>query len=114
MFRNNLVWKYRREKYWQTPKNIFEDEFQLFKLAYQGIVICKITHPRNQELNQIKGLPWAITMLIEFRDSINRIIKAMGDILGKTIVYLLTEIIGKGIGLIGKGILQGIGSRIKG
>lgn len=113
MFRNNLVWKYRREKYWQTPKNIFEDEFPMLRLGYQGIIVCKITHPRNQELDKIKGLPWAMTMLIEFRDSITRGVKAIGDALGKTIVYLLTEIIGKGIGLIGKGILQGIGSRIK-
>jgi hypothetical protein len=113
MFRNNLVWKYRKQKYWETPKNIFEDEFLMFKLAYQGIVLCKITHPRNQELNEMKGLPWAVTMLIEFRDSVSRGVKAIGDVIGKTIVYLLTEVIGKGIGLIGKGILQGIGSKIR-
>jgi CheY-like chemotaxis protein len=113
MFRNNLVWKYRREKYWQIPKNIFEDEYLLLRLGYQGIVICKVTHPRHQELKEIKGIPWAVTILIEFRDSISRGVKAIGDILGKTIVYLLTEIIGKGIGLIGRGIVKGIGSKIK-
>jgi hypothetical protein len=52
-------------------------------------------------------------MTIEFRDSIGKIVKGIGDIIGKSLVYILTEVIGKGIGLIGKGILQGIGKKIK-
>ncbi len=113
MFRNNLIWKYRREKYWQNPRNIFEDEYQMFKLGYQGIVLCKITHPRHQELKTLTGIPWLVTILIEFTDSITRGIKALADIVGRTLVFVLTEVLGKGIGLIGKGILQGIGSKIK-
>ncbi len=113
MFRNNLVWKYRREKYWLNPRNIFEDKYEMLKFSYRGIETTKITHSRHVELNQIKGIPWVVTMLIELRDSLSRGVKALGDTLGQIIVYLLTEVIGKGIGLIGKGILQGIGSRIK-
>ncbi|WPF89440.1 DUF3685 domain-containing protein [Cyanobacterium aponinum AL20118] len=113
MFRNNLVWKYRREKYWQNPKNIFEDQYEMLRLTYEGIVCCQITHPRYQELNTIKGIPWGVTILIELRDSLAKGVKSLGDSLGKLLVYLLTEVVGKGIGLIGKGILQGIGSRMK-
>lgn len=113
MFRNNLVWKYRREKYWQNPKNIFEDQYEMLKLNHQGIISCQITHPRYQELNTIKGIPWGVTILIELRDSLSKGVKSLGDSLGGLLVYLLTEVIGKGIGLIGKGILQGIGSRMK-
>ncbi|RMD67882.1 MAG: DUF3685 domain-containing protein, partial [Cyanobacteria bacterium J149] len=72
-----------------------------------------ITHPRYQELNTIKGIPWGVTILIELRDSLAKGVKSLGDSLGKLLVYLLTEVVGKGIGLIGKGILQGIGSRMK-
>lgn len=113
MFRNNLVWKYRREKYWQNPKNIFEDQYEMLKLNHEGIISCQITHPRYQELNTIKGIPWGVTILIELRDSLSKGVKSLGDSLGKLLVYLLTEVIGKAIGLIGKGILQGIGSRMK-
>ncbi len=113
MFRNNLVWKYRREKYWQNPKNIFEDQYEMLKLTHEGIISCQITHPRYQELNTIKGIPWGVTILIELRDSLSKGVKSLGDSLGKLLVYLLTEVIGKAIGLIGKGILQGIGSRMK-
>ena len=113
MFRNNLVWRYRREKYFQNPRNIFEDEYFLLKIGYQGIIGCKITHPRHQELKTLTGIPWFITIVIEFIDSITRGVQALADILGKTVVFILTEILGRGIGLIGKGILQGIGSKIK-
>jgi DNA-binding NarL/FixJ family response regulator len=113
MFRNNLVWAYRQEKYWQNPRNIFEDQYEMLKLTYQGIETCRITHPRDQELNTIRGIPLWVTILIELRDSLSKGIKSLGDTLGKVVVYLLTEVLGKGIGLIGKGILQGIGNRIK-
>ncbi|MBE9223402.1 DUF3685 domain-containing protein [Cyanobacterium stanieri LEGE 03274] len=113
MFRNNLAWKYKREKYWQIPRNIFEDEYQILKLGYQGIIKTKISHPRHQELNSLTGVPWLITMMIEFVDSITRGLQAIADILGKAVVFILTEIIGRGIGLIGKGIIQGIGNKIK-
>lgn len=113
MFRNNLVWAYRQEKYWLNPRNIFEDQYQMLKLTYQGIETCMITHPRHEELNTIKGIPLWVTILIELRDSLSKGIKSLGDTLGKVVVYLLTEVIGRGIGLIGKGILQGIGNRIR-
>ena len=113
MFRNNLVWQYRQEKYWRNPTNIFEDKYEMLKFTYRGIETIKVTHSRHLELNQIQGIPWLVTILIELRDSLSRGVKALGDTLGQVIVYLLTEVIGKGIGLIGKGILQGIGSRIK-
>lgn len=113
MFRNNLVWAYRQEKYWQNPRNIFEDQYQMLKLTYQGIETCMITHPRHQELNTIKGIPLWVTILIELRDSLSKGIKSLENTLGKIFVYLLTEVIGKGIGLIGKGILQGIGKKIR-
>lgn len=114
MFRNNLTWKYRQEKYWENPNNIFEDEYQLFSLNYEGIIQLKIKHPRHQELTKLKGLPWFVTLAIEFKDGIGKTVKAIVDIIGKGLVYILTEVIGKGIGLIGKGILQGIGNKIKG
>lgn len=113
MFRNNLIWAYRQEKYWQNPRNIFEDQYQMLKLNYQGIETCTITHPRHQELKTIEGIPLWVTILIELRDSLSKGIKSLEKTLGKIFVYLLTEVIGKGIGLIGKGILQGIGKKIR-
>ncbi|MCS6942496.1 MAG: DUF3685 domain-containing protein [Geminocystis sp.] len=113
MFRNNLVWEYRKEKYWSNPKNIFEDKYELLILTEKGIETYTVNHPRHRELKELKGIPWLVTIMIELRDSLSRGVKSFGDFLGKLLVYLLTEVLGRGIGLIGKGILQGIGSRIR-
>lgn len=113
MFRNNLGWKYRREKYWQNPRNIFEDEYLLLTFAYQGIVKTNLSHPRQEELKQLQGLSWLVTISIELVDSLARGAQSLADIFGKALVYILTEILGKGLGLIAKGILQGIGKKIK-
>lgn len=113
LFRNNLSWKYRQKKYWQRPKNIFEDKYEVLRLDYKGIVKNNIIHPRYQELSTLKGLPWFATIMIEFRDGIAKTLREIGDIIGKALVYILTDIVGKAIGLIGKGILQGIGKKIK-
>ena len=112
-FRNRLSWKYRREKYLEEPQNIFEDQYKIYYFDEGGIVKTFIKTSRKTQLKQLKGLQWWVTILIEIRDAIAPGITALIDWLGKTLVYLLTEVIGKAIGLIGKGFVQGIGNSVQ-
>ncbi len=112
-FRNDLSWRYRQEKYWENPNNIFASRYRLFIWQQNGIQAFFIYTSRAEELNQLQGLPWLATMIIEIRDAISPRLRALIASLGTGIVYLLTQVIGKGIGLIGKGIIQGIGSSVQ-
>ena len=56
------------------------------------------------------GLPWLITITLEIRDAIAPRVKALVGLIGNGAVYILTQVIGKGIGLIGRGIIQGVGN----
>jgi hypothetical protein len=112
-FRNRLTWKYRRVKYIEEPQNIFEDQYKVYYFDEGGIVKTFIKASRKNELKQLKGFRWWVTILIELRDAIAPGIAAVIDWLGKTLVYLLTEVIGKAIGLIGKGFVQGIGNSVQ-
>ncbi|ACK68928.1 response regulator receiver protein [Gloeothece citriformis PCC 7424] len=109
-FRNKLSWKYRQEKYWEDPKNIFESQYRL--LYFKGLKIKPIIIPYSRaiELNQLSGIPWAVTLLLEFRDALAPGVRAIVAVVGQGVIYVLTSILGRGIGLIGKGILQGIGN----
>ena len=109
-FRNSLSWKYRQEKYWEDPKNIFESRYRLFYLNGQGIKKVLIYASRQNELTQLQGLPWAVTIALEARDAIAPRLQAVVDFVGRGVVYILTEVIGKGIGLIGRGVILGIGN----
>lgn len=108
--RNNLSWRYRQEKYWEDPKNIFESQYRLFYLNGQGIKKTSIYASRQNELSQLQGVPWAVTIALEARDAIAPRLQAVIDFVGQGVVYVLTEVIGKGIGLIGRGVILGIGN----
>jgi hypothetical protein len=109
-FRNELSWRYRREKYWEEPKDIFESKYRLLVFQNGNIKTLSIYGPRQQELEQLRGLRWLVTVAWETRDAIAPRLQAIARAIGNTLVYLLTQIIGRGIGLIGRGIIQGIGS----
>ncbi len=109
-FRNNLSWKYRLNNYISEPTAIFESRYELFVIAPRGIAKTSIYAPRSQELAQLSGVPLIVTLILEFRDAIAPRIQSLLSFLGSGIVFILTQVIGRGLGLIGRGILQGIGS----
>jgi DNA-binding NarL/FixJ family response regulator len=109
-FRNELSWRYRREKYWEEPRDIFESKYRLLVFQDGNIKTLSIYAPRQQELEQLRGLRWLVTVAWETRDAIAPRLQAIARAIGNALVYLLTQIIGRGIGLIGRGIIQGIGN----
>ncbi|NEO53970.1 MAG: DUF3685 domain-containing protein [Okeania sp. SIO3B5] len=109
-FRNSLSWRYRIEQYVGEPKAIFESNFSLFVLNESGIKKIAIYSPRRHELAKLSGIPLTVTLLLETRDAIAPGVRATVSFIGSGIVYLLTQVVGRGIGLIGRGIFQGLGN----
>lgn len=109
-FRNSLSWRYRIEQYVGEPKAIFESNFSLYVLNERGIKKISIYSPRRDELAKLSGIPLTVTLLLETRDAIAPGVRATVAFIGSGVVYLLTQVIGRGIGLIGRGIIQGIGN----
>ena len=112
-FRNQLSWKYRQEKYLLNPQDIFESRYRLLVLNAGKIRTLYVYAPRQAELEQLTGIPWFTTIAIEIRDAIAPIVRKFVALAGSGVVFVLTQVIGKGLGLIGKGIIQGVGSTIK-
>jgi DNA-binding NarL/FixJ family response regulator len=111
-FRNSLSWKYRLKKSIIEPKLMFESRYDLFIFASRGIATLAIYAPRNQELKQLTGIPLIVTLALEFRDAISPRLRSAVAFLGSGVVYVLTQVVGRAIGLVGRGILQGIGGSI--
>jgi DNA-binding NarL/FixJ family response regulator len=109
-FRNDLSWKYRLETYVAEPQAIFESRYVLWSLAGSGITQIPIYAPRTQELQQLQGIRLAVTLALELQDAIAPRLRSTLSFLGSGVVYVLTNVVGRGIGLIGRGVLQGIGS----
>ena len=108
-FRNALSWKYRVQQWFVEPKDIFESQHRLMVFSEMGIKYRAVYTPRDQELRSLSGLPFIITLALEARDAVLPPIQATVTFLGRGFVYLLTQIIGRSIGLVGRGVLQGVG-----
>lgn len=112
-FRNDLSWRYRTERNFREPQAIFESRYRLYTLSGYGIKAVTIYAPRSQELSQLRGVRLAVTIALEARDAIAPRLRATVSFLGSGVVYLLTQVVGRGIGLVGRGILQGLGSSLQ-
>ncbi len=109
-FRNDLSWRYRLDRYFSDPQAIFESKYHLFIFTNYGIKRIAIYAPRTQELERLTGIPLTVTLALETRDAIVPRLQSAATIIGSVVVYLLTEVIGRGIGLIGRGVIKGIGN----
>ncbi|MFB2646725.1 DUF3685 domain-containing protein [Raphidiopsis sp. BLCC-F218] len=109
-FRNNLSWKYWLSRYFAEPQAIFESRYELFVIAPRGIAKTSIYSPRNQQLANLSGIPLVVTLVLEFRDAIAPRLQSLLSFVGNVIVFVLTKIVGRGLGLIARGVLQGLGS----
>lgn len=109
-FRNDLSWRYRQQRYIHEPTAIFESRYRLLSLAPEGIRPTSIYAPRRSELEQLEGVPYLVTIALEFRDAVSPRLRSLVSFVGSGVIYLLTDVIGRSIGLIVRGVLQGIGS----
>ncbi len=109
-FRNDLSWRYRVARYVSEPTAIFESRYSLVVFTPQGIVQTLIYAPRRNELEQLAGVRLAVTLALETRDAISPRLRSAIALIGSGTIYLLTEVIGRGLGLIGRGIIKGIGN----
>jgi DNA-binding NarL/FixJ family response regulator len=112
-FRNDISWQYRQDKYLEEPKNIFESKHRLFILNGGSLKTIYIYASRQDELTRLRGIPWLTTIAFELRDALSPRLRSIVSFLGKIAVYLLTQVIGRAIGLIGRGIIQGVGNTLQ-
>jgi DNA-binding NarL/FixJ family response regulator len=112
-FRNNLSWRYRLVQLVIEPQAIFESRYNLLVLSDTGIKQTSIYAPRRHELDQLRGIPLVITFAYETRDAIAPRLRAAIAWVGRGVVYVLTQVLGRSIGLVARGVIQGIGSSLQ-
>ena len=109
-FRNELSWRYRWDQLVNEPKAIFESQYRLFGFTERGIQTRFIYASRRNELEGLSGVQRTVTLAVEARDAVAPRFRSLVGLVGSGVVYILTDVIGRGIGLIGRGILRGVGS----
>jgi len=111
--RNQLNAQQRWSEWFEKPIRLYESQRRLYRLE-EGGMICPLllTEPRDQELRQLGWLQQGVTLALEARDALAPQLRALLQRAGDLIVVVLTQVIGRAIGLVGRGILQGLGRGI--
>jgi hypothetical protein len=111
--RNQLNAQQRWQSWWERPVALYESRRQLFALREQGIATIQLTEPRDRELRQLSWSQQLVTLALESRDALAPQVQAMARGLGDLLVVVLTQVVGRAIGLVGRGILQGMGRNLR-
>ncbi|MEM1368226.1 MAG: DUF3685 domain-containing protein [Cyanobacteria bacterium P01_H01_bin.15] len=109
-FRNELSWSARQARLWQSPQDIFESRYSVDYFAGSELRSTYLYVSRQRELTQLRGWGLTVTLILESRDALAPRLQGLVNWTGRGMVYLLTEVIGRGIGLIGRGIILGVGN----
>ena len=109
IWRNNINNYNRWHDYIYMPIYLYES-----KREYIDIIDKKFTRyfkneNREKELENLEWLQKQVTLLVEIRDAVAPQLEVAVKYIGNLFVTFLTKVVGKAIGLVGKGILQGLG-----
>ncbi len=107
--RNQLNSQNRWKQLIQRPIQLYESKRLFYRLRKGHIQPVLVTEPRDEELRQLDWWQQQVALLVEARDAIAPQIQLLITKVGDLMVIILTQVIGRAIGLVGRGIAQGMG-----
>jgi hypothetical protein len=107
--RNQLNAQQRWNSWIRRPVALYESRRELFRLEAGAIERADLTEPRDRELRQLGWPQQVVTLALEARDALAPQLQSVVRTVGDLLVVVLTQVIGRAIGLVGRGIAQGMG-----
>ena len=111
--RNRLNAQQRWNDLVQRPVRLYESRRPLYCLEAGAISQREITEPRDAELQRLSLPQQLVTLALETRDALAPQLQALGRRLGRLVGVLLTQVLGRAIGLVGRGVVQGMGQGLR-
>ncbi|MFM7456396.1 MAG: DUF3685 domain-containing protein [Vulcanococcus sp.] len=110
--RNQLNAQQRWSIWFERPVQLYESQRLLYRLDDGAITPLRCTEPRDAELRQLSWGQQLVTLALEARDALAPQLQSALRQLGDLVVVVLTQVIGRAIGLVGRGVLQGLGRSV--
>ena len=107
--RNQLNNQSRWQLWVKRPVQLYESKRLLYQLRGGSIAPLLLIEPRDEELRRLGWWQQQVALLLEARDAIAPQVQALVQRIGDLMVVVLTQVIGRAIGLVGRGIAQGMG-----
>ena len=107
-FRNNLGWQSRIKSFIKRPSDIYNSQQGIWVIRTTGIYYRIIYANRSKELLDLQQFSLVTLIGIETKDFlISRIDEAI-YFFGNSVRYTLTSVVGQVIGLVWRGIIEGL------
>jgi len=110
--RNHINTKNQLQTIFKKPVRLYESKRLYYTIKNNTIEKIIILEPRDDELRKLDWVQRQIAFTIELRDALAPQVQAIIQYLGDLIVLILTKVVGRSIGLIGRGIAQGMGRNL--
>ena len=107
--RNQLNTQSRWQSWIQRPIRLYESQRLLYQLNNGTIAPLLLTEPRDEELRRLGWWQQQVALLLEARDALAPQVQLLVRRVGNLLAVVLTQVIGRAIGLVGRGIAQGMG-----
>ena len=107
--RNQLNAQQRWNSWFERPIELYESRRQFYCLEPGMIASVNWTELRDTELRHLGWPQQLVTLVLEARDAVAPQLQSLAKRVGDLVVVLLTQVVGRAIGLIGRGIVQGMG-----
>ncbi len=107
-FKNSLIWQTQLRRYVDFPKNLYNSQYGIWRIRSKSIYYRIIYANRSNQLTALKSTSLLTVTAIETFDFI---VNRTGDILylfGDSIRFTFGTAIGKFIGVIWRGIIEGL------
>jgi hypothetical protein len=107
-FKNNLSWQLIAKIYVQRPVDLYNNRYKISTLRTNGIYSRTIYTNRSQKINSLSNLSLLTIIFLEFRDFLIGRIDEIIYFGSKSIRFTLTSVFGQIIGLIWRGLIEGL------
>lgn len=107
-FKNNIIWQLRFKTYVQDPADLYENCYRVSILMNDGISKRIIYANRTKQIQTLPNISLSVLTSIELRDFLFCRIDETIYFLSNSIRFLLTSVLGQFIGLVWRGIIDGL------
>jgi len=107
-FKNNLNWQLITKIYVQRPIDLYNNRYEILILRTSGICCRTIYANRSKEITYLNNFSLLTLIIVELRDFLTSRIDETIYFVSKGIRFTLTSVFGQVIGLIWRGVIEGL------
>ncbi len=107
-FKNNLNWQLLTKIYLQRPIDLYNNRYEIFLLRTNGIYGRTIYANRSKQIQSFSNLSLIPLTIVELRDFLVSRLDETIYFVSKGVRFTLTSVVGQLIGLIWRGVIDGL------